>query len=81
VGSAYGKGGIWQRWRCYAETHHGTNAELIALLALKGTAYAGNVQYSILEIADPLATKDQVCDRENHWKDVLLSRKFGYNSN
>lgn len=81
VGSAYGKGGIWQRWRCYADNGHGNNAELMALLGTKGTAYAEYFQYSILEIADPLATKDQVWERENHWKDVLMSRKFGYNSN
>lgn len=81
VGSAYGKGGIWQRWHCYADNGHGNNIELTALLQAKGAAYADYFQYSILEIADPLATKDQVCDRENHWKDVLLSRKFGYNSN
>jgi hypothetical protein len=81
VGSAYGKGGIWLRWRCYAENGHGNNAELKALLDTKGAAYTEYFQYSILEIADPLTTKDQVWERENHWKDVLMSRKFGYNSN
>ena len=81
VGSAYGKGGIWQRWRCYADNGHGNNAELMALPDTKGAAYAEYFQYCILEIADPLATKDQVWERENHWKDVLMSRKFGYCSN
>lgn len=81
VGSAYGEDGIWQRWCCYADTGHGWNAELIELLEAKGISYAEHFQYAILEIADPLDSKEQVCEREDHWKDVLLSRNFGYNSN
>ncbi len=82
VGSAYGEGGIWQRWRHYADTDHGDNVELIALLEEKGTAYAEHFQYAILEIADPLDTDKQVLARECHWKNVLMTRgKFGYNSN
>lgn len=79
VGSASGIGGIWQRWCSYAEAGHGGNAELIALLHEKGSGYAENFQYSVLEIADLLDTKDQVLKREGHWKHVLMSRKFGYN--
>jgi hypothetical protein len=78
VGSACGIGGIWQRWCSYAETGHGGNAELIALLREKGSGYAENFRYSVLEIADLLDT-DQVLTRESHWKDVLMSREFGYN--
>jgi hypothetical protein len=81
VGSAYGEGGIWQRWSRYADKGHGGDAELIALLEEKGTSYAEHFQYAVLEIADPLDTKEQVLARENHWKEVLMSRKFGYNSN
>ena len=73
--------GIWGRWCSYSENGHGDNKELKALLEEKGGAYADNFQYAILEIADPLDTKEQVIERENHWKDVLLSRTFGYNSN
>ena len=43
VGSAYGEGGIWQRWSCYAETGHGRNVELIALLQSKGSYGAGTI--------------------------------------
>jgi hypothetical protein len=81
VGSAYGSGGIWERWCAYAATGHGGNIELKALLETKGANYVANFQYSILEIADPSATGEQVLERECHWKDALMSRSFGYNSN
>jgi len=81
VGSAYGIGGIWQRWCCYAVNGHGGNAELITLLGTQGAEYAGHFQYAVLEIADLLDTEDQVLKREGHWKEVLKSRTFGYNSN
>jgi len=81
VGCAYGGGGIWQRWCSYVDNGHGNNAELKALLEEQGAEYAEHFQYSVLEIADLLATKEQVLDRESHWKDVLMSRTFGYNSN
>jgi hypothetical protein len=80
VGSAYGKGGIWQRWCRYAKTDHGDNAKMKALLEAKGASYAKHFQYAILEIADPQDTKKQVQEREKHWTKVLMSRDFGYNS-
>jgi hypothetical protein len=80
-GSACGGGGIWQRWCAYADARHGGNVELKALLDTKGADYCDDFLYSILEIVDPLASDDQVLRRESHWKDVLLSRAFGYNSN
>jgi hypothetical protein len=81
VGSAYGDCGLWQRWRAYVESGHGGNTELKNLLSNNGADYAANFQYSVLEIADPQSSADYVCARESHWKEVLLSRKFGYNSN
>lgn len=79
VGSAYGQGGIWQRWCSYAQTGHGNNVNLMALIEAKGSSYADTFQYAVLEIADLLDTDDQVLKREAHWKDVLMSREFGYN--
>jgi hypothetical protein len=79
VGSAYGKGGIWERWCCYGDTDHGHNVKLINLLEVEGPTYAENFQYAILEIADPLDTDKQVLERETHWKEVLMSREHGYN--
>jgi hypothetical protein len=81
VGSACGEGGIWQRWRAYAETGHGNNIELRTLLQQQGANYAHNFQYSILEIADLQDSGDQIYVRECHWKNVLLSREFGNNAN
>jgi hypothetical protein len=81
VGKADGSGGIWQRWVSYAKTGHGENKELRALLSKRGAKYAANFQYSILEVADSHATDEYISTREQYWKDVLLSREFGYNSN
>jgi hypothetical protein len=82
VGSASGEGGLWQRWRAYAETGHGGTAELKDLLERQGEHYRGNFQYSVLEITDPQAQIDLICARENHWKEILMSRiPFGYNAN
>ena len=81
VGSATGEGGIWQRWVGYALSGHGGNVELKRLLKSKGENYSQNFQYSILETADSKATDEYIVSRESHWKNVLLSREFGYNSN
>lgn len=80
VGSACGEGGIWQRWAAYANNGHGGNKDLRALLKLKGADYAKYFQFSILEVIDLNANEKHVLSRESHWKDVLLSRKFGYNN-
>ena len=79
VGSASGEGGIWGRWEAYAKSGDGGNKELVALLAEKGDGHSSNFLFSILEICDLIATKDEVLSRESHWKNVLLSREFGYN--
>jgi|SRR5690554_617828 len=81
VGSATGDGGIWQRWSDYAGNGHGGNRDLQALLSEKGKDYSNYFQYSILEIADTHASINDVLIRESYWKDVLCSRKHGYNAN
>lgn len=81
VGSAYGDGGIWDRWENYAKKGHGENKDLVELLKTKSEDHASNFRFSILEICDLLASKDEVLARECHWKRVLLSREFGYNKN
>lgn len=81
VGSATGEGGIWQRWQSYVETGHGENSELKDLIKSKGCEYTENFQYSILEIADSHATQEYIIGREIYWKNAVLSREFGYNSN
>jgi len=81
VGSAYGDEGLWQRWCAYAATGHGGNKEPRQLLHEKGKDYAINFLFTILEVIDLNASKDYVIARECHWKDALMTRQFGYNSN
>jgi hypothetical protein len=83
VGSAYGEGGIWARWKSYSESGHGHNKVLKNLLKKQRTDYGHNFQFSILETADTNASKDDVLEREAHWKNVLCSREShgGYNAN
>lgn len=82
VGSAYGDTGIWQRWTRYADTLHGDNVGLRALVEREGAEYARkNLTFALLEFWS-MRTEDQhVIDRETYWKDVLLSRSLGYNRN
>ena len=81
VGSAYGGIGLWQRWRSYVETGHGGNKELRELLKGQGGKYAQNFQFSLVEVCDINASTEYIIARESHWKDVLLTRKFGLNWN
>lgn len=83
IGSAYGGGGIWNRWSSYAATGHGGNKELVELLngEGKGIEHAMNFLFTILELIDLNASKDHVICRESHWKDALMSRAYGYNKN
>ena len=79
VGSAVGEEGIWGRWCEYAKDGHGDNKELKRELK-SNPEKIERFQYSILEIADTHNSSD-ISKRESYWKDVLLSRKFGYNAN
>ncbi len=81
VGSAYGKTGIWQRWCEYAKTGHGKNKELSNLISAHSIKYADYFVFTLLEVMDINTSKEFMISRENHWKDVLLTREFGYNNN
>jgi hypothetical protein len=83
VGSAYGVGGIWRRWRDYSESGHGNNKNLRRLLQKKDSVFKSSFQFSILETADTTASKDDVLEREIHWKNALCSHENygGYNAN
>ena len=81
VGSATGEGGLWQRWSCYAATGHGGNKELWELLRETGAKTADNFRFAVLEIADIHSSEKEVLRRESHWKEVLLTRQYGYNAN
>jgi hypothetical protein len=79
VGSACGRGGIWQRWTSYAKTGHGGNKELRSLLLENGDEHAENFQFSLLEVCDLNSNGGFVLARESHWKTVLWTREFGLN--
>lgn len=81
VGSAYGDGGFWARWSDYVANGHGGNVRLQDILSSQGSGYAKSFRFSILEVCDSSASKDDVILRESHWKQVLCSQAFGYNNN
>ena len=82
VGSAHGESGIWSRWGRYIETGHGDNDELKKIIDTETFDYARkNFKFSLLEYR-AMKTDDQVLiDREQYWKNVLLSGTYGYNKN
>lgn len=82
VGSAYGDSGIWSRWACYIGTGHGWNDELTKLIKEKTKDYARkNFKFSLLEYYSMKKEDNFIILRENFWKEVFLSREFGYNRN
>lgn len=78
VGSAYGEHMILGRWRSYIKSGHGGNVRLKALGFDHIRKY---FNYSILDIYKSSTNDQIIIEKENWWKDVLQSRKFGYNEN
>ena len=78
VGSAYGENMILGRWRAYVKTGHGGN---IGLKPLDFNQIKKYFRYSILDIYKSTTDDQLIIERENWWKEVLQSRKFGYNQN
>ena len=82
VGSAYGDSGIWARWANYIGTLHGWNDQLMKLITQKGPAYAKkNFKFTILEIHGMYSSDEHIIARETYWKEKLMTRINGYNSN
>jgi hypothetical protein len=48
---------------------------------MKEKGSRANLQYSVLEIADTHTSEKEILARESHWKEVLLTRIHGLNSN
>lgn len=78
VGSAYGEDMILGRWKSYIRTGDGGNVEL---KALDFDYIKANFSYSILDIFKASIDDQVVIDRESYWKEVLMTRKFGFNKN
>lgn len=83
VGKADGENGIWGRWCQYSSTGHGHNKALVQELGLLAGDRQRDLRFSLLEIADLQSTRQEILDRESHWKDILMSRSLerGYNRN
>ena len=79
VGSAYGKNGIMGRWTRYSKDGHGGNAKIQELLSKRGSEYAANFSFTILQTVSTSLPRREVIARENTWKDKLGSRVFGLN--
>ncbi len=81
VGSATGEDNFWQRWSEYAKTVHGGNLGLRKLVEEEDQSYFNRFYYSILEIFRTNTEREVILARETHWKEVLKTGEFGYNSN
>ena len=77
VGSAKGAESLLGRWMDYAGGGDGGD------LALKAAARDGHRKYqvSVLEVVDENTPDDTIEQIESHWKNKLLSRRFGLNRN
>jgi len=78
VGSAYGDEMILNRWKSYVKNGHGSNKELLDIDFKHIKDY---FRYSILDIYKSTTDMQTIIERESWWKEVLLSRRFGYNAN
>ena len=83
IGSASGDaGGIWQRWANYADVNNLTGGnKSFEELKNRGANYIiDNFAYSILEIFDMRTKRDDIIRREEYWKRVFQSVKYGMNN-
>ena len=78
VGSAYGELMLLGRWQSYVNSHHGGNK---GLLGVDKYHIEKNFRYSILDIFKSTVDDKTIINREAWWKNVLLTRQFGYNHN
>ena len=84
IGSASGNSeGIWQRWSQYADINNttGGNKAFEEIKDLDSEYIVKNFTYSVLEIFDPKTKRDDIIRRENFWKEVFKTRRFGMNHN
>lgn len=83
VGSATAQNGmLLSRWSNYIKTGHGGNVELKLLFEDKGfNHFKNHFQFSILENYNAKVDDRLILERESWWKDILQTRRFGYNLN
>ena len=70
------------RWKTYIRNGHGGNVKLKELIEKMGFSYIKeNFSYRILDYFGENYPSAKVLESESYWKDVLKTRKFGYNAN
>jgi len=79
VGAAYGENSLWDCWVSYVKTGHGGDRALRKVIAIHGNSYADNFQFSVLEVKELYKSNEEIIQREAYWKEVLMTREFGYN--
>jgi hypothetical protein len=78
VGSAYGEEMILGRWRSYIKNGHGGN---IGMKQLTFEYIQNYFRFSLLDTFKSSIDDKVIIERENWWKEIFLSRTFGYNQN
>ncbi|MFC2994023.1 GIY-YIG nuclease family protein [Acinetobacter sichuanensis] len=78
VGSAYAENMLLNRWQNYIITRHGGNDQL---KKLTNEHIENHFYFSILDIFKAKTDDHIILTRESWWKETLLTRRFGYNSN
>ena len=83
VGSATSKNEmLLSRWRGYIEKFHNGNEGLKELFKQEGAEYFKKYfKYSIIENFNSKVNPDFIIKRESYWKEVLDTRRHGYNKN
>ena len=80
VGSAYGSGGLLERWSCYVDSKHGHDKGIIDVICKCPDRYQ-YFQFSILQILPKNITAEEVITIESLYKRKVLSKEFGMNEN
>lgn len=83
VGSAYGRYGIWSRWKNYVVTGHGDNVELKKLVTNPTLDYCRkNFRFALLEHRNVVTDDHLIIAREVYWKGILFTHgEMGLNPN
>lgn len=83
IGSASSnENGIWGRWTSYANINNltGGNKTFEEIKNINPQHIIDNFTYSILEIFDIKTKKEDIIQREEYWKRVFQTNKFGMNN-
>lgn len=87
VGKADGAERILARWTSYARDGHGGNVALRELAydstagEITKTGHARNFVFSLLRVFGPSTPSSEVDRAESHYKEALMTRRFGLNRN